>query len=228
VSRRAQRLRAHLTATVLPAEGEGALLVCRTRDLSDVGVALDTEADLPPGTQVAVVLMDPQRGAAIEVAGEITRKLNGVRGVGVRLHEPTEEWFALIDGLARVAPHDAKPARRLRVLVVGDGDRQRGALALYVTSGWDVRFASDLDGAVEAISGFGLDAVVAEHDADDDRWQPVLGEVQRSAPAARRIVRGTHAPDSDNAGLVDRFVDPDGGLDALLDALTADLPRPRA
>jgi hypothetical protein len=214
-----------LTATVLPADGDGALLVCRTRDLSDVGVALDTDADLEPGTQVAVVLMDPARGMAIEVSGEITRALAGHRGVGVRLHEPTEEWFALIDGLARRAPTENKPARRLRVLVVGDGERQRGALALYVTSGWDVRFASDLDGVVEAMRGFGLDAVVAEHDADDERWQPVLGEVRRAAPDARRIVRGVHDGMVGDDGLVDRFVDPDGGLEALVDALTADMPR---
>jgi hypothetical protein len=214
-----------LTATVLPADGDGALLVCRTRDLSDVGVALDTDADLEPGTQVAVVLMDPARGVAIEVAGEITRALAGHRGVGVRLHEPTEEWFALIDGLVRRAPTENKPARRLRVLVVGDGERQRGALALYVTSGWDVRFASDLDGVVEAMRGFGLDAVVAEHDADDERWQPVLGEVRRAAPDARRLVRGVHDGTVGDDGLVDRFVDPDGGLEALVDALTADMPR---
>ena len=210
---------------MLPADGDGALLVCRTRDLSDVGVALDTDANLEPGTLVAVVLMDPARGMAIEVAGEITRALAGHRGVGVRIQEPTEEWFALIDGLARRAPTETKPARRLRVLVVGDGERQRGALALYVTSGWDVRFASDLDGVVEALSGFGLDAVVAEHDVDDRRWEPVLGEVRRAVPEARRIVRGVHDGPVEDDGLVDRFVDPEGGLEALLDALTAEIPR---
>jgi hypothetical protein len=213
---------------VLPASGEGALLVCRTRDLSDLGVALDTEADLAPGTPVAVVIMDPDRGVAIEVTGAITRTLEGARGVGVQLYEPPEEWLALIDGLARRAPTDTKPARRLKVLVVGDGQRQRGALALYVTSGWDVRFASDPDSAALALRDFRLDAVVAEHDHDDARWQPILAEVQRAQPAARRLVcgaaRGRGEP-RDRDGLVDRFVDPAGGLDALVDALTAELPR---
>jgi hypothetical protein len=228
VSRRSRRLRARLTATVLPASGEGALLVCRTRDLSDVGVALDTEADLAPGTPVAVVIMDPDRGVAVEVTGAITRTLEGARGVGVQLDQPSDEWFALIDGLARRAPTDSKPARRLKVLVVGDGQRQRGALALYVTSGWDVRFASDPDGATQALNDFVLDAVVAEHDADDARWQPILDEVRRAQPSARRLVRGTvrgRREPTDRDGLVDRFVDPAGGLDALLDALTAELPR---
>jgi hypothetical protein len=109
------------------------------------------------------------------------------------------------------------------LLVVGDDQRQRGALALYVTSGWDVRFANDLDTTTEALRGVKLDAVIAEHDAGDDRWQPILAAARASQPAARRIVRGiVHG-----AGVhpdVHRFVDRDAGLDALLDALTADLP----
>jgi hypothetical protein len=242
VSRRARRLRAQITATVLPATGDGALLVCRTRDVSEFGMALDTDADLVPGTQVAVMIMDPERGAAIEILGEISRTLAGAPGVGIRLQDPPEDWLVLIDGLSSRAPTESRPARRLRVLVVGDGQRQRGALALYVTSGWDVLFASDLDGAREALAGVDVDAVVAEHDAADPRWGPIVLEAHRLQPSARRVVRGRRARaatgqpvlapapeiDPEIAAHVDRFVDPAGGLDALLDALTADLPRRRA
>ena len=110
-----------------------------------------------------------------------------------------------------------------RILVVGDERRQRGALALYVTSGWDVQFATDLDGTVEALRGLTLDAVIAEHDAADDRWPPVLSEARRMQPSARRIVRGSKNGPVPEAPLVHRFVDRDAGIDALLDALTADM-----
>ena len=95
--------------------------------------------------------------------------------------------------------------------------------ALYVTSGWDVRFATSLDTTVEGLTGTVVDAVIAELDASDARWHDILAETRALQPAARRIVRG--APDGPIPGppLVHRFVDRDAGLDALLDALTADL-----
>ncbi len=96
-------------------------------------------------------------------------------------------------------------------------------LALYVTSGWDVQFATDLDGTVEALRSVHLDAVIAEHDVADGRWQPVLTEARRMQPGSRRIVRGALAGPAPATPLVHRFVDRDAGLDALLDALTADL-----
>ncbi|MBE7453958.1 MAG: PilZ domain-containing protein [Kofleriaceae bacterium] len=223
MSRRANRIRARIAATVSPIAPIGDLFVCQTRDVSQVGCFLDTATTLEPGTRVAIAVFDPVRGSPVELLGEVTRALTGPRpGLGIRLLEPGDDWAMLVVQLARDAgPHD-KPARRLRVLVVGDERRQRGALALYVTSGWDVQFATDLEGTVEALRGVGLDAVIAEHDATDDRWPPVMDEARRIQPDARRIVRGSRNGPVPEAPLVHRFVDRDAGLDALLDALTAD------
>ena len=227
MSRRAPRFRAQLTATVTTHTGNSALLVCRTRDISNVGVALDTEASLDPGTRIGITIMDPARGIAIEMVGEVTRELGGAaHGVGVKLLEPPDDWTALVAMRGRAASSggEAPRPKRMRVLVVGDDHRRRGALALYVTSGWDVRFASDLDGAAEALHDFVVDAVIAEHDLADPRWQPVLAEAKRAQPTARRIVRGAlHGPAPQSGPLVHRFVDREAGIDALLDALTADL-----
>ncbi|HTJ44270.1 MAG TPA: PilZ domain-containing protein [Kofleriaceae bacterium] len=226
VSRRAPRYRAQLTCTVTTHGGNSAILVCRTRDVSNVGVALDTEASLDPGTRIGITIMDPARGVAIEMVGEVTRPLGGNHGVGVKLLEPPEDWAMLVALRARASSSGGEVPRpkRMRVLVVGDDHRRRGALALYVTSGWDVRFASDLDGAAEALHDFTIDAVIAEHDLGDPRWQPILAEAKRAQPTARRIVRGAlHGPAPSSGPLVHRFVDREAGIDALLDALTADL-----
>jgi len=105
------------------------------------------------------------------------------------------------------------------VLVVGDAHRQRGAMALYVTSGWDVLFATDPDGVAEALEHVALDAIVAELDAGDPRLPPVMEQVRKAQPKARRIVRGAGTAPGD---LAHRVVDRDAGLEALLDAVTAD------
>ncbi|MEZ4404759.1 MAG: PilZ domain-containing protein [Kofleriaceae bacterium] len=221
MSRRAVRIRAQLAATVQPVVGD--LFVCQTRDVSTVGCFLDTVTAIDPGTQVQLRVFDRTRGAPIELYGEITRALTGPHpGLGVLLHEPPEEWRVLVAVLSHAAPPTDKPARRLRVLVVGDERRQRGALALYVTSGWDVQFATDLDNTVEALRGIQLDAVIAEHDAADVRWQAILGEARRLQPSTRRIVRGASDGPVPGPPLAHRFVDREAGLDALLDALTAD------
>ncbi len=225
MSRRAPRFRAQLTVTVTPMIAGGERLVCRTRDVSDVGMSLETASVFDPGTRLVVTTMDLARGAVVEVVSEVTRVHVGVgRGLGLRVLDPPLEWRALVATAGQRTPTD-KPARRLRVLVVGDDQRQRGALALYVTSGWDVRFACDLDTTDEALRGVKLDAIIAEHDAADARWQPILDAARRAQPTARRIVRGAlaDAPHGVDA-LVHRFVDRDAGLDALLDALTAELP----
>lgn len=223
MSRRASRLRAQIAATVTPIAPPGAMFVCQTRDVSQVGCFLDTITVLEPGTRIGIVVFDRGRGSPVEVTGEVTRLLSGAHpGLGIRLLEPPDDWAVMIAQLARDAgPHD-KPGKRLRVLVVGDERRQRGALALYVTSGWDVRFATDLEGTVEALKGVALDAVIAEHDSNDDRWPPVMDEARRIQPGARRIVRGLKNGPTPEAPLVHRFVERDAGLDALLDALTAD------
>jgi hypothetical protein len=91
-------------------------------------------------------------------------------------------------------------------------------MALYVTSGWDVLFATDQDSMAEPLAHIELDAVVAELDATDPRVTTVMSDVRRWQPMARRIVRGASGPRSE---LVHRFVDRDAGLDALLEAVTA-------
>jgi hypothetical protein len=223
VSRRSPRFRAQLTVTVTPVIAGGEMAVCVTRDVSDVGMWLDTVTIFLPGTRLALQLMDSARGMVVEVIGEVTRQTVG--GLGIRVLEPPPEWMAIVATAARRAGGIVdKKTRRLRVLVVGDDQRQRGALALYVTSGWDVRFANDLGTTDEALRGVKLDAIIAEHDADDTRWEPILAAARKSQPAARRIVRGTvRGVPTVDATLVHRFVDRDAGLDALLDALTADI-----
>lgn len=225
MSRRAVRVRAQLAATVHPVGGD--LFVCQTRDVSVVGCFLDTAIPLDPGTRVGISIFDRTRGAPVEVAGVVTRALGGANpGLGVRLDAPPEEWRVMVAVLSHATSPSEKPARRLRVLVVGDERRQRGALALYVTSGWDVQFATDLDGTVEALRGPHLDAVIAEHDVADQRWQDVLGAARQFQPTTRRIVRGACDGPPPLPPLVHRFVDRDAGLDALLDALTADIGQP--
>lgn len=222
MSRRAVRIRAQLAATVHPVAGD--LFVCQTRDVSSVGCFLDTAAPLDLGAQLSITIFDRTRGAPIEVTGAVTRVLTGANpGLGVRLDAPPDDWKIMVAVLAHATSAADKPARRLRVLVVGDECRQRGALALYVTSGWDVQFATDLDGTVEALRGVHLDAVIAEHDVSDQRWQDVLGAARRLQPTTRRIVRGASDGPPPLPPLVHRFVDREAGLDALLDALTADI-----
>src|SRR6185503_13159993 len=155
---------------------------------------------------VLIAIFDRTRGAPVEVVGEVSRAILGPSpGLDIRILEPTDDWKILVAVLAREAGPTDKPARRLRVLVVGDERRQRGALALYVTSGWDVRFASDLEGVVEALRGVALDAVIAEHDASDERWQDILGEARRAQPNARRIVRGSNDAEPPAPPLAHRF-----------------------
>ena len=198
------------------------MAVCRTRDVSDHGLCLDTAAWFPLGTRVSVTLVDPASGNALEVIGDIVREAAAPSWyIGLVLIKPPPEWDALVAAAARSSGPVEKPGKRLRVLVVGDEHRQRGAMALYVTSGWDVLFASDDDSIAEAVDNIELDAVVAELDAGDPRLPPIMQGVRRSQPTARRVVRTTGGRGSDE--LVHRFVDRDAGLEALLDAVTADI-----
>lgn len=199
------------------------MAVCRTRDVSEVGICLDTAAWFPLGTRLSVALVDPINGNALEVIGDVVREAQSPSWVlGILLIEPPIEWRALVASAARRSSNAPdKPAKRLRVLVVGDEHRQRGAMALYVTSGWDVLFATDEDSIAEAVGHIDLDAVVAELDGSDPRLPPIMEGIRTSQPGARRIVRGAGHGSTE---LVHRFVDRDAGLDALLDAVTADLP----
>jgi hypothetical protein len=208
--------------------------VCRTRDISHTGLLLETVEILRPGTRLQLNLLDPELGDTIEVRGTVTRLTmptsSGAVNVGVQLDSPGADWLALV-ARAQTRSGEAitaeRPARRLRVLVVSDDIARRGAVALYVTSGWDVRFATDLTGTEEALRGIHIDAVIAEHDLNDRRWADVLEAAQRAQPHAKRIVRsslhGQPSPPPGKPGdLVHRVVDLHAGLEAVLDALTAD------
>jgi hypothetical protein len=233
LSRRSPRYRIDVTVTAVPLLG-GKMAVVRTRDVSEVGMCLDMQAVhgisdvwFPPGTRLSFTLTDPSNGNAMEVIGDVVREAITPSWVlGILLIEPPMEWQALVAGAARVSsPGGDKRGKRLRVLVVGDEHRQRGAMALYVTSGWDVLFASDDDSIADAVGNIELDAVIAELDDGDPRLPPIMQGVRRTRPAARRIVRGaSRSPAADENGLVHRFVPRDAGLEALLDAVTAELP----
>jgi len=170
--------------------------------------------------------MDAAAGQVIEMLGEIVRA--GARPgpvLGVLLVEPPPEWGFLVARLgAGKGVAIEVPRRRLRVLVIGDPQRQRSAMALYVSSGWDVLFAHDLDSVGEALADLDLDAAVAEHDLDDARWRAIMTEIRRLQPHARRIVRGKAQGDI-VAPLAHRFVERDAGFDALVEALTSDPAR---
>jgi hypothetical protein len=196
-------------------------VVCRTRDVSDVGVCLDTAAWLPVGTRVSLVLTDPRGGATVEVIGDVVREDNSKEpALGMLLIEPPAEWKILVQTAARQSGIVEKPGRRMRVLVIGDPHRQRGAMALYVSSGWDVVFGDHDFALHEVLSEIKVDAVIAELDAGDPRIETIMYEANKAQPAARRIVRGIGRGTCD---LVHRYVDRDSGLDALVDAVTAKL-----
>jgi hypothetical protein len=222
LSRRSPRYRIDIAATAVPLLG-GDMAVCRTLDVSDVGLSLDTAAWFPLGTRLALALVDPLTGTALEVIGDVVREATSPSWtLGILLVEPPAEWQAVVQAAQRRAGGGAsRPAKRLRVLVFGDDHRQRGAMALYVTSGWDVLFATEEDSIAEALAHIDLDAVVAELDLADPRLLPIMHSVRKTQPTARRIVRGSGRGESE---LVHRFVDRDAGLEALLDAVTADMP----
>jgi hypothetical protein len=185
------------------------------------------------GAELEIAIMDLDLGEAVVVNGVVARR-NAPNdrgeggGIGIMLLDPPEAWAALITRQSqRAEPTETGPTAHLRVLVVGDDDRRRGALALYVNSGWDVRFASDLEGAKEALAAVKLNAIIAEYEFDDELWVRVLEDARRIQPDARRLVRcalgGAERDASKSNGLVHRFLDISAGMDALLDAFTADL-----
>jgi len=196
------------------------MAVCRTLDVSNGGLSLDTAAWFPLGTRLSLALVDPANGHAVEVIGDVVREAEAPSWtLGVLLVDPPLEWQALVAAAARRSRGGpSRPAKRLRVLVFGDDHRQRGAMALYVTSGWDVLFASDESSVLEALTDITLDAVIAELDTSDPRLVELMRTAKRVQPGARRIVRGQGESSDD---LVHRFIDRDAGLAPLLDAVTA-------
>jgi hypothetical protein len=236
MSRRHPRIRVRFAATVQIA-GVEHTLVCNTRDISHEGCFLDTAERIAEGVELTLAVLDNQRGEAIQTRGIVARVLPRdakIAGIGVRLIDPPEEWQHMVRRYQAQAgsESDATKPVRLSILVIGDDSHRRGALALYVTSGWDVRFAIDLVTAIEALNGVDLDAVIAEYQLDDGRLGAILDAARRIQPDARRIVRTalngrSPEPPSSIAHLVHRVVDEASGLEALLDALTAQMtPRP--
>ncbi len=231
MSRRFPRIRVRFAATVQIA-GVEHTLVCNTRDISHEGCFLDTAEQIAEGVRVSMAVLDNQRGEAVTAEGVVARvvpKDKDESGIGVRLVDAPPEWQDMVaryqeQGGAETA--DAHKHVRLSILVIGDETHRRGALALYVTSGWDVRFAIDLVTAIEALNGIKLDAVIVEYRLEDGRLGAILDAARRIQPKARRIVRtrllspDVTPPDS-VAPMIHRVVDEAAGLDALLDALTA-------
>lgn len=235
MSRRSPRYRARFAATVQIA-GVEHTLVCHTRDISVEGCFLDTAEQIAEGVSVILAVMDNERGEVVQVTGTVARRVLSSadasgRGIGVHLDDPPPEWEGMVERYRRRLDSDEMTrAVRLTILVVGDEANRRGALALYVTSGWDVRFAVDQMTAEEALRGIEVDAVIAERDQPDD-WRPILEAARRIQPDARRLVRRrlhgeSPPPRGSRDDLVHRVVDLDSGLDALLDALTHDVARP--
>lgn len=197
--------------------------MCRTIDVSEDGISLDTAAWFPLGTRLSIAFIDPH-GQPIELIGDVIREAGPPTwSLGVALVDPPREWKAVVASASRQTSRlFTKPNKRMRVLVFGDDHRQRGAMALYVTSGWDVLFVTDEGAISEALSNIEVDAVVAELDVSDPRLLPLMDSVRASQPGARRIVVGNGEGQSE---LVHRFVDRDAGMHALLDAVSADMPQ---
>ncbi len=228
MSRRSPRVRARFAATV-QIGGVDHTLICHTRDISVDGCFLETSELMAPGAVVSLSVMDNQRGEVVSVKGHVIRMLDGEeRGVGVRLDAPPDEWLLLVDRFQDSEVLDReRPNLRLSILVVSSEENRRGALALYVTSGWDIRFAGDAATAGEAMGADHLDAVICEFEADDSTWVGIMELARKMHPTARRLVRcRTKEIDLPSSGAnepVHRFVETEYGMDALLDALTAEL-----
>lgn len=237
VSRRSPRFRARFAATVHIA-GVEHTLVCHTRDISADGCFLDTAEMIAPGVGLSLALMDNERGEVVQVDGLVARCLpggpNGIgRGVGVRLLSPPPDWQLMVQRYQQSrSPEDTPlPTVRLAILVVGDEEQRRGALALYVTSGWDVRFATDVATAEEAMAAVDLDAIIAEYELNDSRWHDILLVARRLQPDARRLVRCTLRSQKVPAAveeLAHRIIDREAGLDALVEALGVEFGSDRA
>jgi hypothetical protein len=206
-------------------------LVCHTRDISAEGCFLDTAEMIAPGVGLTLALMDNERGEVVQVDGVVARCLPGGpggvgRGVGVRLPSPPPDWQLMVQRYqqSRGAEEGGMPSLRLTILVVGDEEHRRGALALYVTSGWDVRFATDVETAEEAMAAVDLDAVIAEFEPEDARAAEVLEAARRLLPDARRFVRATSLDAAPaESELIHQFIDREAGLDGVVDALAAAL-----
>jgi hypothetical protein len=228
VARLSARVRGNLVITASFSDA-GPAFVCRTRDISHGGVFLDVDpSNVDMGSTITVSLLDPARGEVIDMVGEIVRVVEArpgqPGGIGVRLHHPPAQWQVLVERFGgRKRASTEPPPRRMRILVVGDEAHQRSAMALYVTSGFDVRFATGLLGLREALSGVRVDAVVVEQELEHPEVPALFDEVRRQQPSARRLLRtslrGAALRSSTLGDLVHAVVDQDAGLDSFVSLL---------
>ncbi|MCP4449261.1 MAG: hypothetical protein GY811_28605 [Myxococcales bacterium] len=232
MSRRFPRVLARFAATV-QIRGLNHTLICRTRDISMEGCFLETSELMAPGAVISLAVMDNHRGEVVSVEGHVIRMLDGPdRGIGVRLDDPLDDWGLLVERFQQAGQAEReRPNLRLSILVVSSEENRRGALALYVTSGWDIRFAGDAAGAIEAMDADHLDAVICEFAADDTTWERILRMAREKHPNAKRLVRcqttDMNIPESGADDTVHRFVETEHGMDALVDALTAEPGEPK-
>ena len=207
---------------------EGALLELSFYD-SIIGQAIQLEGFVArvPEDDIAAPSLDktgtatpPPLPAAVSAkpSGNQTKQLR----IGIQLETPPPIWLALVNRYREDAKSKStkKQLRRLTLLVAGDSKHKREALALYVKSGWDVRFALDYEAAAQGLREFDVDAVVSEHDSAEAR-NKILELAKRLRPKARRVARydigGGALPGAGlPTDLVHDVVDSHRGLDALV------------
>lgn len=228
MSRKAQRLQVSLTVT-LTVDGDPESYPAVTQNISSAGCLLRLSRELPIGRIVHVALLDDEIGNLIDMDGVVARQLHiaeGIWATGVHFPDPGLTWADLCRRKGAITKTGLmQVARRYRILVVGDEARIRGALALYVTSGFDVRFAGGVEHAREALASVHLDAVIAERELSDPAWVEILEASLERQPAARRLVRSSRGAVAWSQQaverLVHRVVEIEDGVEALIDAITA-------
>ena len=88
------------------------MAVCRTLDVSESGLSLDTAAWFPLGTRLALALVDPDTGSAIEVIGDVVREATAPSWtLGILLVDPPAEWHALVAAAGRRSTSYSSPSQ---------------------------------------------------------------------------------------------------------------------
>ncbi len=199
--------------------------MCHTRNISVDGCFLDTRAVFEPGASIQFTVLDNRIDEQVPLQGVVIRasQSEGV-GVGVRLKKPPPEWLRMVEQYRKRSDTDLalEGNIRLMVLVAGTEDHRRAALALYVKTGWDVRFAADVKSAIEALKEDAFDAIVVEYHVLTHRTE-LLEAAKALRPTTLRIVRiDSHKekkPATGQHSLVQKVVELDEGLDGLVAVL---------
>jgi len=130
LSRRSPRYRIDTAATAVPLLG-GDIAACRTLDVSESGLSLDTAAWFPLGTRLAVALVDPTTGSAIEVIGDVVREAAPPSWtLGILLIDPPLEWQGVVAAAARRSTTGPAPSRSSRTATAGSSVQQASAAAI--------------------------------------------------------------------------------------------------